>query len=111
MGCGVMTLDDVTTKVLSLMPISDDDVYASQVRVLTNAAINKLRIEGVDINATDKEGNNIFLNGSGYGDDYCLCVTYQVMKDIDFDTDMNFLTEQYITRVNTLRCNITLMQR
>ena len=107
----VMTLDEVTTKVLNLMPISDVSAYASQVRVLTNAAMNKLKIEGVDINATDKEGNNIFVTDSPYGDDYCLCIVYQVMKDVDFDTDMNFLTEQYITRVNTLRCNLTLLQR
>lgn len=106
-----MTVDYITEKVLSLMPISDPSVYESQVRVLTNAAMNKLRIEGVDINLQNKDGEYVFTEDSGYGDDYCMCILYQVMKDVDLDTDMNFLTEQYITRVNTLRCNLTVLRR
>ncbi len=107
----VMTVEDVKTKVLELLPISNDEVYYPQIETLVKGAINKMTIEGVDIAATDKEGNYIFTSDSLYGDDYCICISYQVMKDIDFDADMNFLTEQYITRVNTLRCSITRRQR
>lgn len=109
----VMTVDDIKQRIVEILPISsyDNGMYDGQLDILIRGAINKMRNEGVDIEAQDKEGNYIFDNDSYDSEDYCLCIGYQLMKDIDFDTDMNFMTEQYITRVNTIRCNITKRQR
>lgn len=110
----VITPTYVQAKVLDVLPISDSELYSPQLSIIVKGAINKLRIEGVDINAVDKHGNNIFTDDEMCYDtnDYILCIAYQTMKDIDYDsTATNYLTEQYITRVNTLRCSITARQR
>lgn len=109
----LLTHDDIKQRIVEILPISqyDNGMYEGQIDILIRGAVNKLRNEGVDIEAKDKNGDYIFDNESYDADDYCLCIGYQLMKDIDFDTDMNFMTEQYITRVNTIRCNITKRQR
>lgn len=109
----LLTHDDIKQRIVEILPISqyDNGMYEGQIDILIRGAVNKLRNEGVDIEAQDKNGDYIFDNESYDSDDYCICVAYQLMKDIDFDTDMNFMTEQYITRANTIRCNITKRQR
>lgn len=102
-----LTVDYIKQKAFELLPISIDALYDTQFDILISGAINKLRSEGIDYLAVDKEGELIFTQGSFEGLEYCICVSYQLLKDIDLDTDMNFMTEQYITRVNTLRCSIT----
>lgn len=87
--------------------VADDELYDGKIMLLAEGAINKLRGEGVDINAVDKDGNYFFTSDSLEASNYVICLAYQVLKDMDFDTDYNFMTEQYITRVNTLRCYIT----
>lgn len=112
----VLNAETVKEKVIAILPITDVSVYEAQIGVLVSGAISKLANEGVKINATDKNGAYLFTDGtdeneSPYaGNDYCVCIAYQIMKDMDFDVDMNFLTEQYITRVNTLRCSLTAQQ-
>ena len=113
----VLTAETVKEKVTALLPIHEVSVYDSQLDILVSGAISKLWNEGLQITATDKNGVYYFSDGLGEGEtpyagnDYCVCVAYQLMKDMDFDVDANFLTEQYITRVNTLRCNLRLAQR
>lgn len=90
--------------------INDEELYEGQLEILVEGAISKLRSEGVDLYAVDKDGNNFFTEDSFNSKDYIIILAYQVLKDMDFDTDYNFMTEQYITRVNTLRCYITAKQ-
>lgn len=101
----------IMPKVMTLLPFVDNyidsAIYDEKVKILIPGAISKLRGEGVDIEAKDKEGNYFFVEDRDITQDYIICLTYQVLKDMDFDTDYNFMTEQYITRVNTLRCYIT----
>ena len=107
----VLNLNSVKQKVIEILPIYDVSVYDSQLDVLISGAISKLRNEGLPIDAMTKDGVPYFNDGTGEGEspyagnDYAMCVAYQVMKDMDYDVDSNFLTEQYITRVNTIRCN------
>lgn len=102
----------VIGQVKKILPIEADDTsaYDDQLDVLVGGAINKLRTEGVDINAKDKEGNFIFSEDAFATSDYVICIGYQVMKDMDYDIDMNFMTEQYITRIGTLRCYLLVRQ-
>lgn len=110
-----VTLEYITNRVLAVLPISDEvsegSLYGAQLDVLIPAAISKLDNEGVRLNAKDKEGEYIFTQDSFITQDYIMCLSYQVLKDMDYDTNFDYLTEQYITRVNTLRCNISLKQR
>lgn len=109
----VLSMDFIKTKVIELLPITFNELYDTQLEILIGGAINKLKNEGVPINAKDKCGNLFFTecedNYATY--DYIVCLSYQLLKDMDYDVDMNFMTEQYITRVNTLRCNISMRQR
>lgn len=112
----VLTPSAVKAKVVKLLPITDIDVYSDQLDILVSGAISKLEGEGLPLNAKTKAGVYYFSDGTGEGetpfagDNYCACASYQVLKDMDYDVDMNFMTEQYITRVNTLRCNLSLKQ-
>lgn len=101
----------VMAQVKKVLPLGDTDLYDDKMEILVAGAISKLRTEGVPIDAKDKDGNDIFQEGFNEAFDYCICIAYQVMKDMDFDIDMNFMTEQYITRIGTLRCYISLKQR
>lgn len=113
----VLTLETVKEKVIAVLPISDVSVYDSQLDVAISGAISKLWNEGVHINAKTKDGVYYFSDGTEEGElpyagnDYCMCIAYQIMKDMDFDVDANFLTEQYIIRVNTLRCGLSSVLR
>lgn len=109
----VLSREYIKTHIIDILPIADSDLYIGQLDILIGGAINKLKNEGVHIDAQDKEGNYFFTEEEDnyQTDDYMICVAYQVLKDMDYDVDMNFMTEQYITRVNTLRCNISMKQR
>lgn len=107
----VLTNAYIKTQVKKILPIGNTNIFDDQLDILIGGAISKLISEGVDINAVDKDGNNIFEEGGDKGYDYIICVGYQILKDMDLDVDMNFMTEQYITRIGTLRCYISMKQR
>lgn len=107
----MLSNDYVMTQVKKVLPLGDTDIYDDKLEILIAGAISKLNSEGVPIDAKDKDGNAIFEEGNNHAFDYCICVAYQCTKDMDFDVDMNFMTEQYITRINTLRCYISMKQR
>lgn len=91
----VATTQQIIDDIKSVLPIYDDEMYENQLTILVNGAMNKLKIEGVD---------NIFEYQSSEYYDYITCLRYQVASDMDLDIDIDKLREQYITRVNTLRC-------
>lgn len=101
----------IMTNVKKLLPLGNTEIFDDQLDILIGGAINKLIGEGIDINAKDKGGNDIFVPGSNIAKDYVICVSYQLMKDLDYDVNMDYLTEQYITRIGTMRCYITTKQR
>lgn len=111
----VLTKEVVKAKVLDILPVVDAETMDNMLDILVGGAISKLRREGVPINAKYPNGEPYFTDGTGTneevsqenGNDYVICVSYQVLKDMDStETDMNYLTEQYITRVNTIRCSL-----
>lgn len=101
----------IMTNVKKLLPLGQTEMFDDQLDILIGGAINKLIGEGIDIDAKDKDGNSIFVQGSNIAKDYVICVSYQLMKDLDYDVNMDYLTEQYITRIGTMRCYITMKQR
>lgn len=107
----LVTLAEIKEQVLHILPISDTDIYDTQLDILIKGAIAKLDNEGVSWDATDKAGNYIFESDAFATSDLCVCIAYQVIKDMDYDIGYDFMTEQYITRVNALRCSITAKQR
>lgn len=107
----LVTLAEIKEQVIHILPISDTDIYDTQLDILIKGAIAKLDNEGVSWDATDKAGNYIFESDAFATSDLCVCIAYQVIKDMDYDIGYDFMTEQYITRVNALRCSITAKQR
>lgn len=107
----VLTNQYIIEQVKKILPIADTDIFDDQLDVLVGGAISKLSSEGVDIYAQDRHGEYIFQTDNNKAYDYSICVAYQVLKDMDLDVDMNFMTEQYITRIGTLRCYISMKQR
>lgn len=119
-----LTKNVVINEVKDLLPIEADltDEFDKKIKMLVSGAISKLRQEGIDIEAKDKQGDYIFaydveqegetsinvLNDDA--NNYVICVSYQLMKDLDYDVDMDFMTEQYITRIGTIRCSISKRQ-
>lgn len=101
----------VMANVKKILPIGNTNLFDDQLDILVGGAINKLVGEGIDINAKDKDGNDIFEQGTNISKDYIICVGYQLMKDLDYDVNMDYLTEQYITRIGTMRCYISTKQR
>lgn len=110
-----LTQETVKYRVMDILPVGEGFAFETQLDIIVSAAISKLRHEGVPINAKYRNGEPFFTDGTGEneeesamnGNDYIMCIGYQVLKDLDFtDVDMNFLTEQYITRVNTIRCGL-----
>ena len=89
------TLQQITNDVKNVLPIANTNLYDDELTILVGGAIAKLKNEGVD---------NIFDYGSNNYYDYVVCIRYQVACDLDLDIDISRLKEQYITRVNTLRC-------
>lgn len=92
------TTDQIISDIQKVLPIYDTDLYSDQLTILVNGAIHKLEIEGVP---------NTFEYGTSEYYDYVTCLRYQVASDMDLDIDLARLKEQYITRVNTLRCSIS----
>lgn len=92
------TISQLVNDVQTVLPIYDTNLYASQLNMLVQGAINKLTSEGIP---------NIFDYQSPAYYDYLMCIRYQVALDMDLDIDMARLKEQYVTRVNTLRCSIS----
>ena len=90
-------LDQIVSDVKSVLPIYDTELYDNQLMMLCAGAISKLENEGV---------RNMFEHGSNEYYDYLTCIRYQVASDMDLDIDLEQLREQYITRVNTLRCSL-----
>lgn len=107
----LVTLAEIKEQVVHILPISDTDIYDTQLDILIKGALAKLDNEGVSWDATDKAGNYIFESNALATSDLCVCIAYQVIKDMDYDIGYDFMTEQYITRVNALRCSITAKQR
>jgi len=106
-----LTNQYIESQVKKILPIGDTDIFNDQLEILVGGSISKLISEGLDIDAKDSSGNNIFTEGDNRTYDYICCVAYQVLKDLDLDVDMNFMTEQYITRVGTLRSYVSMRQR
>lgn len=106
-----LTNSYIKDQVVKILPIGDTDIFDDQLDILVGGAISKLESEGVDVNAQDKSGVDIFTEASNKTYDLITCVAYQVLKDLDLDVDMNFMTEQYITRIGTLRSYISMKQR
>ena len=90
-------IDQIIEDVKSVLPIYDTDLYDRQLEILVQGAMNKLKSEGVE---------NFFEYNTFKYYDYITCIRYQVALDMDLDIDMERLKEQYITRVNTLRCSL-----
>ena len=106
-----LTNDYIKTQVKKILPIGDTDIFDDQLDILVGGAVSKLHSEGIDMLAKDKQGEYIFQQGGDKAYDYIVCAGYQILKDMDLDVDMNFMTEQYITRINTLRCYVSMKQR
>lgn len=106
-----LTKEYIKSQVKKILPLGETDIYDDQLDILVGGAVSKLISEGLDNSAEDKEGNAIFTEGDNRSYDYIICVAYQCLKDLDLDVDMNFMTEQYITRVGTLRSYVSMKQR
>lgn len=105
-----LTVEYINAEVRKLLPIGSTTIYDNQLDVLIRGAISKLNGEGVRIDSLDKNGDLIFQQGTFISYDYIICISYQLLKDLDYDADFNYLTEQYITRIGTLRCYISTKQ-
>lgn len=93
----MLSKEYIKSKVVALLPI-DSEMYASQLDILVEGAMSKLKNEGVDSNFINEGDSNAL--------DFCICVSYQVAMDIDADADHQRLMQQYTTRVNTLRTSL-----
>lgn len=93
----IATIDQIIDDVKSVLPIYDTDLYDEQLFILVQGAISKLESEGVP---------NIFDTNTFKYYDYLTCIRYQVASDMDLDIDLTRMKEQYVTRVNTLRCSL-----
>ena len=105
-----LTRDYIKSQVKKILPIGETDIYDDQLDILVGGAVSKLISEGLD-NAAQADGEDLFTEGGDRSYDYIICVAYQCLKDMDLDVDVNFLTEQYITRINTLRSYVSMRQR
>lgn len=105
-----LTKEYIISQVKKILPIGETDIYDDQLDILVGGAVSKLVSEGLD-NAAKAGGEDLFTEGDNRSYDYIICVAYQCLKDMDLDVDVNFLTEQYITRINTLRSYVSMRQR
>lgn len=101
----------IKAQVKKILPLGETELFDDQLDILVGGAVSKLISEGLDNSAVDKDGDALFTEGDNRSYDYIICVAYQCLKDLDLDVDMNFMTEQYITRVGTLRSYISMRQR
>lgn len=106
-----LTNQYIKDQVKKILPIGETDIFDDQLEILVGGALSKLISEGLDVEAKDKEGNDLFNEGENRAYDFIICVAYQCLKDMDLDVDVNFLTEQYITRIGTLRSYVSMRQR
>ena len=103
-----LTVNTIIDRLKEILPFeADTTIYDNQLDLLVKGAISKLQSEGLYINAKKRNGDYWFTEDSYEGHDFTICVSYQIMKDMDFDVDMNYLTEQYITRIGTLRLRVS----
>lgn len=93
----IATIDQIIDDVKAVLPIYDTELYDNQLYILVQGAMSKIENEGVP---------NEFEYGSFKYYDYITCIRYQVASDMDLDIDLTRLKEQYVTRVNTLRCSL-----
>lgn len=104
MANDLLSVDYIVNELKEILPFeADTDIYDIQLDRIVKGAISKLHSEGLPIDITKSDGSYWFTEDSYEGNDYLMCIAYQTMKDMDYDVDTNYLTEQYITRVNTLR--------
>lgn len=106
-----LTNQYIKDQIKKILPIGETDIFDDQLEILVGGALSKLISEGLDVEAKDKEGNDLFNEGENRAYDFIICVAYQCLKDMDLDVDVNFLTEQYITRIGTLRSYVSMRQR
>lgn len=106
-----LTNQYIKDQVKKILPIGETDIFDDQLEILVGGALSKLISEGLDVEAKDKENNDLFNEGENRAYDFIICVAYQCLKDMDLDVDVNFLTEQYITRIGTLRSYVSMRQR
>ena len=90
-----MALTDtfIKDRMKELLPINSS-IYSNKLDNYIKGAKSKLKREGVD---------NIFNETEDIAFDYCICIAYQIAKDMDFDIDFMRSETQYLTRVNGLR--------
>lgn len=91
------TITQIISDIQKVLPIYDANLYADQLTILVSGAVHKLEAEGVP---------NSFTYGTDAYYDYITCLRYQVASDMDLDIDLSRMKEQYVTRVNTLRCGL-----
>lgn len=96
----MLTTDYIVEQMKVLLPIYSN-TYDAQLKIIVSGAINKLKNEGVT-NEYEENTNDAF--------DYIMCIAYQVAMDMDFDVDINRMRQQYLSRVNTLRCGRKSLQ-
>lgn len=106
-----LTNQYIKDQIKKILPIGETDIFDDQLEILVGGALSKLISEGLDVEAKDKQGNDLFNEGENRAYDFIICVAYQCLKDMDLDVDVNFLTEQYITRIGTLRSYVSMRQR
>lgn len=92
------TISQITSDIQKVLPIYDTTLYQDQLNILVQGAMSKLENEGV---------GNVFDYMTPLYYDYITCLRYQVACDMDLDIDIERLREQYVTRVNTLRCSLS----
>lgn len=91
------TTSQIVSDIKKVLPIYNTALYDDQLNILVQGAMSKLESEGV---------GNVFEYLTPLYYDYITCLRYQVACDMDLDIDIDRLKEQYITRVNTLRCTL-----
>lgn len=94
----VATIDQLVNDVKQVLPIYDTTLYDAELNIIVQGAIHKMEIEGVP--------NEFDYQTPAYYD-YLTCLRYQVASDMDLDIDIERLKQQYITRLNTLRCSLS----
>lgn len=94
----VATVDQLIADVKQVLPIYDTTAYDSSLNIIVQGAMHKMEMEGVP--------NSFDYQTPGYYD-YLTCLRYQVASDMDLDIDIDRLKQQYITRLNTLRCSLS----
>lgn len=94
----VATVDQLVNDVKQVLPIYDTTLYDAELNIIVQGAIHKMEIEGVP--------NEFDYQTPAYYD-YLTCLRYQVASDMDLDIDIERLKQQYITRLNTLRCSLS----